>query len=204
MADVLNNIPSSSGPKMEDLVIPLATLPNLRRVDPKSKIYRSSRQDLISSEDCKKLNQFGIRTVLDFRSPSEYKRANGEKLFDANTEILATILPHKSDTKRPIRTKKVMVNPPGPEYESRVKRRYLFDFFQLNYVRAIFIRAAWYQQLLSLVYFLVDLIMMNHFKYFVRYFGVIVLNPAGLAQQYIDILEHSSRQISMGEDMKGN
>ncbi|XP_072044182.1 uncharacterized protein [Amphiura filiformis] len=196
MADVTKNIPVS-GPNMEELGIPIATLPNLRRVDSTNKIFRSSRQDLVSPEDCKKLNQLGIRTILDFRSPSEYKRASGNKLFDANTEIVSTLVPSKKNRDSPIRTKKVTVNPPGPEYESRVKRRYLFDFFQFNYIKAVFVRATWYQQLISLLYLIVDLIMRNHFKYFVRYFGVTVLNPAGLGQQYIDILEYSSTQIQI-------
>ena len=198
MASVISNDVSTSLPKPDSLVIPIASLPNLRRVDPNGKIYRSSRQDLVSPEDCKKLNQLGIRTILDFRSPREYKVANGSKLFDANTEVLSTKTPSKKNRHEAIQTKTVQVNPPGPEYESRVKRRYLFDFFQINYIAAIFVRATWYQQLFSLFYLIVDLILMNHFKYFVRYFGVNVLNPAGLAQQYFDILEHSSTQIQMG------
>ena len=181
---------------MDELAIPMATVPNLRRVDPKSKIYRSSRQDLISSEDSKKLNQFGIRTILDFRSTSEYKRADGEKLFDADTEILKVCTPSKKDQNKPLQTKTIAAN----ASESSTKRRYLIDFFLKDFENAMVARATWYQKLIGLFFAIVDWVIGSRDKkYSKRYFARVVVNPGGLRQQYIDFLEYSSVQILIGE-----
>ncbi|XP_052834052.1 uncharacterized protein LOC106884177 [Octopus bimaculoides] len=59
----------------------MANCPNFRRLCPGVRIYRSSRPDLLTDEEAGFFrDQLNIRTIIDLRSVSEYKKATGDKL----------------------------------------------------------------------------------------------------------------------------
>lgn len=214
---VVNEIltPAAGTPVWKDLALPLETLPNLRRVDSRGKLYRSSRQDLLSRADTERLNDLGIRSVVDFRSKSEYKAASGDKIFDQNSSILEVIIPKgQSSAKRicdvstkPVKMKylKAIKNNEAPTldgcnstYHSAITRkRFLLDFFKFHFVWTVFNRIPLYKRLISLVYLIVDILFRTHFRYFIRYFAKETLNPAGLLSSYIDMIELSGAQICL-------
>ena len=45
-------------------------------------LYRSSRPDFLAEAEVIQFQELGIRTVLDFRSPREYRKANSNHLLD--------------------------------------------------------------------------------------------------------------------------
>jgi len=47
------------------------------------KLFRSSRPDLLTVEEVNKFLPLNIRSVVDLRSASEYRKADGLKLLDA-------------------------------------------------------------------------------------------------------------------------
>jgi len=47
------------------------------------KLFRSSRPDLLTAEEVNKFVLLNIRSVVDLRSASEYRKADGPKLLDA-------------------------------------------------------------------------------------------------------------------------
>ncbi|XP_072163782.1 uncharacterized protein [Diadema setosum] len=205
--------------RFKEQVIPIETLPNLRRVDMAGKLYRSSRQDLLSRSDSRRLSELGIRTIIDFRSKAEYKFARGEKIFDQNSEILEVIIPKGRKFMQNVKdvpVKPVELNKPPPkaiqngagghghesvieqqEVAAPARRRYLINFFKLNYVATVFMRIPIYKRLLSVLYLIVDVLFRTHYRYFVSFFAKECLNPAGLLANYIDMLELSGPQICL-------
>ena len=211
-----NLTPADGTPVWKDLALPIETLPNLRRVDSRGRLYRSSRQDLLSREDTERLNDLGIRSVVDFRSKSEYKAASGDKIFDQNSSILEVIIPKgQSSTKRmcdvstkPVKMKylKAIKNKEAltldacnSTHSAITRKRFLLDFFKLHFVWTVFNRIPLYKRLISLLYLIVDILFRTHFRYFIRYFAQETLNPAGLLSSYIDMIELSGAQICLGK-----
>ncbi|CAI9744267.1 Hypothetical predicted protein [Octopus vulgaris] len=70
--------------------------PNFRRLCPGVRIYRSSRPDLLTDEEAgffrDKLN---IRTIIDLRSVSEYKKATGDKLVANHYNLYKLKVPQR-------------------------------------------------------------------------------------------------------------
>lgn len=162
-------------PLVENLAIPIETLPNLRRVDAAGKVYRSSRQDLLNEADSTSLSKLGIRSIIDFRSAEEYNCSKGEKLFDQNSNILEVIIPKTCQhgqpvcyiPVKPLRTKAegaqqaIQSNPDNENSSSR--NRYIINFFKTNYVLTVFNRIPLYKRLFSLLYLIFDVIFRTHF-----------------------------------------
>jgi len=76
------------------------SMPNFRRLVPSStchdvckeqrpkrggalKLYRSSRPDFLTAEEVDMFMPLNIRSIIDLRSASEYRKADGSKLLDA-------------------------------------------------------------------------------------------------------------------------
>ncbi|XP_063962797.1 uncharacterized protein LOC129255055 [Lytechinus pictus] len=214
------NLPPVTSPVWKDLAIPIETLPNLRRVDCRGKLYRSSRQDLLSRADTEKLKELRIQSVIDFRSKSEYKVANGDKIYDQNSAILEVVIPKAKGSGQSTTTKQIIsvnVKPVkvkslkgiqnkeiknlqtlNDDHHSAINRkRFLLDFFKLHFVWTVFNRIPLYKRLFSILYLIVDILFRTHFRYFIRYFAKETLNPAGLLSSYIDMIELSGTQICL-------
>jgi len=56
------------------------------------KLFRSSRPDLLTAEEAEKFEQLNMRSVVDLRSASEYRRADGPKLLDAVYPVYKVLL----------------------------------------------------------------------------------------------------------------
>ncbi|XP_077996008.1 uncharacterized protein LOC144449355 [Glandiceps talaboti] len=186
-------------------VINLSSIPNFRQVYPENrdkgngKLYRSSRPDLICENDYEKLQELGIRSIVDCRSVSEYNRANGEKRLDEDFNIVAVKLPKTKASNGPIGYKPAKVKKNNNsakimKYDpSNPKKHFLIDFYSVNYIWSIFNRAPVHKRLISLIFLICDFLFRT--DYFVRYYARNVLNVAGLVANYIDMIEMSSRQI---------
>jgi len=79
------------------------------------------------------------------------------------------------------------------------RKHYLIDFFKINYLWAMIIRAPWYFCICSLLVLLVDLVLRNGYKYLMRLFARCVLNKTGQMGQYIDMLTYSQAAICSGK-----
>ena len=68
------------------------SMPNFRRLNEnigdttqeknRLKLFRSSRPDFLTEDDVEKFKKLGIRSIIDCRSPSEYRKADGDKRLD--------------------------------------------------------------------------------------------------------------------------
>ena len=213
--------------RMQDQEQKLQNLPNFRRVDTgkndtkegnsKAVLYRSSRPDhLTESEADYFVNRLGIKCIIDFRSPSEYKRAKGVKLLDHYYPLYKVKMPFSLMYKpgdhvfcKEVKNKKLITNSTqsnmangnaGPGTHDVYDRKHiLIDFFRRNYIWAIYKSAPWYIKLYSLLFLLWDIIFITGFIQFVRVFARNVLNKKGVAGQYIDILSYSQGPICAGK-----
>ena len=187
------------------------SMPNFREVDEETtektkddntcKLYRSSRPDFLSEAEADQFKSLGIRTIIDFRSAREYRKANGSKVLDEAFPVYKVKLPFflrykPSDT---IKYKRLKLNKPSDSLPEDTGRRHvLIDFFKMNYIWAVFTRAPWYIQLYSMFHLIVDVLFDTGFKHFVRLFARNVLNHVGLAGQYIDMINYSQAPICAG------
>lgn len=83
----------------------MKNLPNFREIcvkncnqdedSPRGLLYRSSRPDFLTDKEVCELQRLGIRSVLDFRSPKEYAKADGLKLLDGISALYAVKIPHR-------------------------------------------------------------------------------------------------------------
>jgi len=87
----------------------------------------------------------------------------------------------------------------GSYIEKDERKHYLIDFFRINYIWAVFTRAPWYFCVCSILVLLVDLVLWNGCKYFMRLFARRVLNKTGLIGQYFDMLNYSQASICCGK-----
>ncbi len=188
------------------------SMPNFRQVyqrtSEKSQIkkpcmlYRSSRPDFLTVNEADQFKSLGIRTIIDFRSAHEYRKANGAKILDDDYPVFKVKLPFRlrykpNDT---VQFKRITLNSSSDKKLDNLGRQHiLVDFFKLNYIWAVFTRAPWYIRLYSFIHLIVDVVFNTHFKHFVRLFARNVLNPMGLASQYIDMVNYSQAPICAGE-----
>ncbi|XP_070572569.1 triple specificity protein phosphatase PtpB-like [Ptychodera flava] len=188
----------------ESGVINLVSMPNFRQVYPdngtksKGRLYRSSRPDVIVDEDYEKLRELGIRSVIDFRSVSEYKRATGEKKLDRDFSIVAVNVKASRQSGKvkykPAKVSKKNAEKKNSAYDAaNPKRHFLINFYSANYIWQVYNRAPLHKRLISLIYLMCDLIFRT--DHFVRYYARNVLNDAGLVANYIDMVEMSKNQI---------
>ncbi|ELT93610.1 hypothetical protein CAPTEDRAFT_211304 [Capitella teleta] len=185
---------------------PFKSMPNFRALDCQpenashtypTKLYRSSRPDFLTQEEVEIFQkELGIKCIIDVRSVREYKRANGRKLLNDSYPGFKVQLPRKMKYKPgdQVEAKPVKLLANARDLDQNLKH-YFMDFFKLNYVWAIYNRAPLYVRLYSLLFLILDLILMTNFVYFVRIFAKNVLNKQGLVGQYIDMLHYSQAQI---------
>ena len=207
--------------------ISFPSMPNFRQINDfseetkdrklKYKLYRSSRPDFLTESEVKSFKNLGIKSIIDFRSPSEYRKAKGNKLLDRPFPIYKVQLPfryrykpNQGVTVKKIKTKKLSENEDNSgtdsdsitNYEKCFEpqgKHYLVDFFRMNYVVAVFNRAPWYVRLYSMLYLIMDFIFNTGYRYFVGLFARKVLNLKGLTGQYIDMLTHSQASMCAGK-----
>jgi protein tyrosine/serine phosphatase len=181
------------------------------------KLYRSSRPDFLTAEEVVRFRELGIKSIIDFRSNDEYRKATGNKLLDAAYPVYKVKLPFSSSYRAgdqikyvPVRARGNKVSPPTSSEHSQsetsdeksgaatnepVGKHLLINFFKIQYGWAVFCRAPWYIQLYALLHLIVDLVLRTGYRYFVRVFARYVLNKEGLVGQYFDMLEHSQSAI---------
>lgn len=163
-----------------------------------NRLYRSSRPDFLQHDEVTSFVNLELRSILDFRSAKEYKKANGTKFLDQHFKVYKVIVPSNGYSETapvkftPVRTKLQPVT--GTQ-----RKHYLIDFFNINYVWAIYKRAPWFIKLYSLLWLLVDVMLNTGYRYFVQVFATNVLNKGGLLGNYIDMLTYSQASICAGE-----
>ena len=169
------------------------------------KLYRSSRPDFLTPPEVDKFNALGIKSIVDFRSATDYRHANGPRPLDNLFPAYKLKIPTKKYAPNSaLQMKKLTIGKPCDNLPDDCGKKHFFvDFFKLNYIWAIFQRAPWYVQLWSLVLALVDVILDTGFKFFVRIFARNVLNDMGLTKQYFDFVDHSQASIYAGK-LHGN
>ena len=181
------------------------SVPNFRKVSMEQNsvtsrwpLYRSSKPDFLCSSEVDHYNSLGIRTILDFRSFTEYKRSKGNKILDANYPSYKVKFPlsYKYKPDENVIVDNVKLNNKEHPLIAESGRHIFIDFFKMDYVLAIFSRAPWYIQLYSFLWLIVDFILNTHYRYFVQVFAKTVLNPVGLGGQYTDFLLYSGNSIS--------
>lgn len=173
--------------------IPLETVPNFRCVVQSKKLYRSSRQDRISPEDCEKIEQLGVRTILDLRSEAEYLGAPGDKLYDQDSEIHSVQIPKDGSGVAcwPVTTK--LIQGPKNVKESKNRKRFIINYLGSNIIRKMLKKLTFVQIVKLLLLWITDFVFGS--KYAPQFVAKTLVNPAGLAQGYIDILEMSKTEI---------
>ncbi|XP_060084806.1 uncharacterized protein LOC132564143 [Ylistrum balloti] len=161
-------------------------------------LFRSSRPDLLHADEVEEFMDLGINSIIDLRSHQEFLFVDGNKYLQKKGLYTTCIvdLPKKRNY-RPAEEVSYTVNRDLMRNEngSSARNHYLINFYEKEYIISIIKRAPWYAKILSVFVFLFDVIFRTHFYYLVRLFAYFVLNPAGLAGTYIDILELSQTSI---------
>ena len=185
------------------------SMPNFRSVSnelaPKSvgsKIYRSSRPDLLTIDEIESFQKLGIKSIIDLRAAREYGKASGTKLLDSYYQPIRVKIPLWGEVPKKglelieIKPKKDQTTVVPEKY---IGKHFLMDFFRLNFVSNTFNKAPLWFQLYSLLFLIYDLIFRTGYKYFVRLFAKKILNDRGLSGQYIDMVEFSQAAIYSGK-----
>ena len=164
-----------------------------------TKIYRSSRPDFLSYEEVEEFRKLGIRSIIDFRATSEYRKAQGSKLLDSFYEPIKIKLPLFGDVPiNNVEQVRVQVPDSGSHQNHYIGKHFFIDFFKMNYVYNVFRKVSIWFRIYSLLYLLYDLLFGTGFKHFIRLFAKKVINKEGLAGQYADMLNHSKASIYAG------
>lgn len=185
-----------SMPNFRPVVVKITNDSKFSKVEHKPTLYRSSRPDFLENSDLHKFEELGIKCIIDLRSAKEYEKANGAKNLNKNFIVHKIVLP-KPWSK--LRVGEKAVTKPICKYIKENQefqgKHVLVNFFRLNYILAVFSRAPWYLQILSLFYLMYDVILNTGYRHFVRIFARNILNPSGIAGQYKDIVTYSHASI---------
>ena len=199
--------------------VKFSSMPNFRKVehnvadsspiDGPAKLYRSSRPDFLTSEEIEAFKELGIKSIIDFRSAREYKKASGHKIIDRSFPVYKVKLPHSGRHKRGRAVQFKQLNTKASIQKedhhaingtsTQNHKHYLLDFFNLRYVWAVYTRAPWYLRIYSLLFLIIDVILNTGYKYFVRCYARNVLNKLGLLGQYFDMITYSQAPIYSGK-----
>ena len=207
-------------------LIAFPSMPNFRQINDipdgkddkkvKYKLYRSSRPDFLTASEVESFKNLGIKSIIDFRSLSEYRKAKGNKLLDRDFPVYKVQIPFRLKYKpnQEVKVKKIKTkgstkqgDSSGTDIDAITNendfkepqgKHYLVDFFKMNYVVAVFNRAPWYVRLYSMFYLIFDFIFNTGYRYFVGLFARKVLNREGLTGQYIDMLTYSQASMCAG------
>ncbi|XP_033747160.1 uncharacterized protein LOC117332382 [Pecten maximus] len=166
-------------------------------IDSKRLLFRSSRPDVLHVDEVEEFMGLGIKCIIDLRSHQEFSFVDGNKYLQTKGFYRTCVvdLPKKRNYKPAEEVSCTAKNKLNKEEESSTRTHFLINFFQNEYITNIISRAPWYVKILSIFVLLFDVIFQTHYYYLVRLYGYFVLNPAGLASTYIDILELSQASI---------
>ncbi|XP_069135388.1 uncharacterized protein [Argopecten irradians] len=164
-------------------------------VGSKRLLFRSSRPDVLHAEEVEDFMGLGIKCIIDLRSYKEFSLVDGNKYLQTQGLYRTRVvdLP-KNRNYKPSEQVSCRKDQNCEDVPS-TQNHYLINFFQMGYVANVISRAPWYVKILSIFVFLFDVIFRTQYHYLVRLYGYFVLNPAGLASTYIDILELSQTSI---------
>ncbi|ESN97615.1 hypothetical protein HELRODRAFT_193253 [Helobdella robusta] len=159
-----------------------------------SKVYRSSKPDFLTEQEVEQFNALNIQSIIDFRSYSEYKRSHHKsiKLLDKQYALFKVEVPQWSTYKQ---HEIVVCKKVSGASDNNCRKHYLINFFNYNYVWEVFNRVPILMRIVSLFYLLIDFILRNDKRYFVRFFAKQTLNQQGIVGQYIDFVTHSQASI---------
>lgn len=170
---------------------------NFRCVGESKKLYRSARQDNITEEDCKVLEELNVKTILDLRSLREYKSAYGDKLFDQGCEVHCVTSRKQQDQREyvlPVATD-LILQPKNTRFNGDIpRRRILMTYIGSHMLAPMLWRLSILQNIKLFLLAAVDFIFGS--KYSPQYVAKTLINPAGLASTYKDILDLSGKQIA--------
>lgn len=155
-------------------------------------LYRSSKLDGLKKDDLDIIrNQLKIKTNIDCRSSSEYSRPMGGNLLDKEYNLKKLIIPknHKNFDQ-------VVYKPLNKtQHETDGFNHFLLNFYNLSYIKAIFLKQSITYKVFFLICLFIDLISLNKFQC-AKNFGLrIIVKPYGLIQLYKDMINHSQYAI---------
>ena len=139
-------------------------------------MYRSSRPDLLSLEECEQFEKFGIRTIIDFRRKEEYLKAKGQKYLSRTYQSFYW----KNGEFRTLRKKKLVSNFPE-------KKHLIIPLFTMAIIWKSFILLNFFIRWPSLLLALFDKIFGT--LLFVKFYAKLVVNTFSLAEKYFEIIE---------------
>lgn len=135
-----------------------------------------------------------MKTVLDLRSVQEYQKARGDKLLDQDREVHRVIFSNEElgDTKSqwPLETELIH----KPKCGDTPRRRYIINYIGFHLIIPMLKRLSILQGFKLFLFLAVDAIFGS--KYATQYFSKTLINPAGLASSYKDMLDLSGKQIA--------
>ena len=164
-------------------------------------LYRSSRTDFLTEEEIKTFLGFGIKTIIDMRTKSEFERADGDKLLVKYYEPLIL----KRDGTYPFvpsfrwggKLRKLMreaakqkKNSPDSKW---VGKRYLASMFTKAFFMHMFYKVNFLSRYFALILLVFDWFLGSHL--FPKYFSWAVVNSQTLQEQYVDMLEYGKNMI---------
>ena len=145
-------------------------------------IYRSARPDNMTAKDCKKFGKLGIRTLLNMRRLSEFKKAKGDKSLMNQYQSFYW----KNGEYKHFKTKSKVSDFPE-------KKHLLISVFSLSLIWEVMCKVNFLIRFPSLLLALIDKIFGTYF--FVVFYAKLVVNKANLASQYFRMMEHTKPAI---------
>ena len=163
-------------------------------------LFRSSRTDFLSGEEKAAFMKLGIKTIIDLRRKAEYERAEGEKILDdayppylLRRGKFTPLKPSLRWGRRPKGSGKAKVAAAGDVTGGR-GRRLIVNLMTMDLIWSVFTRINFFVRYLSLVLVVTDWLTGAHL--FVKFFTWALLNRQTLADQYVDMVEHSKGAIA--------
>jgi hypothetical protein len=191
-------------------------LPNFRLVFPrkplnddpnviKGVLFRTSRPDFLDEENADMIYKSGIKTIIDCRDVKEYQKLRADKFLDKRYALYYPPEPIpkfklRYKVNEPVKLKKVASQKHQVQSNSHF-RHICLEFFKMNYILQVLCQAPLLMVVKSMFYLLKDLFNFGskYYKNFVRYFADNFINPAGLANQYKNMVDWSQASICAGE-----
>lgn len=163
-------------------------------------LFRSSRTDFLTREEKATFMRLGIKTIIDLRRTAEYERAEGDKILDDAYPPYVLrrgkVTPLKPSLRWGRRTKGSHKKAKGnvAEASRNPGRRYIVNLMTMDLIWSIFTRINFFVRYLSLLLVITDWVSGAHL--FVKFFSWALINKQTLAEQYVDMLEHSKGAIA--------
>ena len=148
-------------------------------------LYRSSRTDFLTASERERFKELGIKSIIDLRRISEYRKADGAKLLD-DLYSVCVLKKGKVDDYRSRKSAK--------SADSYIGRRYLVNMVSMDMVKHVVNQANFLVRYTSLLLLPVDWLFSVHL--FVRFYNWLVVNRYEMYEQYVGVLEFNKPAVA--------